>query len=131
MANDAETVSDPLAAHFSCTPKERAAFEIGIKLGSALHQYSGTPFRRAAVPTIEAAIAASIRSQPYVIEATATIVLPPAAGNGAYDYHVVDQHNLRLDVVVDYLGVRMRGRIEYLPERAYPLMTLHALAPNE
>ncbi len=121
------TKDDPLAGHFHCSARERAAFEAGIKLGSALHQYSGTPFRRAAAPTIEAAIAASIRSQPYVVDAKATIVLPRPTGDGEYDYHVVDQHNLRLDVLIDYMGVQVRGRIEYLDDRAYPLMTLHEI----
>ncbi|MEM3428929.1 MAG: dihydroneopterin aldolase family protein, partial [Thermoplasmatales archaeon] len=36
-------MNDPAAPYFSCSEKERAIFESGVKLGAIYHQYIGIP----------------------------------------------------------------------------------------
>src|SRR2546428_10945027 len=57
---------DPTRTHFAGTDRDRAAFEAGIKLGSILHQYVGTPLTAASAGSLERAIEAATRVQPLV-----------------------------------------------------------------
>src|SRR5207245_2976567 len=57
---------DPTREYFAGEDRDRAAFEAGIKLGSIVHQYVGTPLTSATAPSLERAIEASTRVQPLV-----------------------------------------------------------------
>ncbi|HIH69185.1 dihydroneopterin aldolase family protein [Methermicoccus shengliensis] len=48
------------------TPRERALFEAGIKLGALYHQFVGSPINKHTRPTMERAIEESISLQPFV-----------------------------------------------------------------
>src|SRR2546428_7136722 len=57
---------DPTRTHFAGTDRDRTAFEAGIKLGSILHQYVGTPLTSASAGSLERAIEAATPLQPPV-----------------------------------------------------------------
>ena len=57
---------DPTRAYFAGTDRDRAAFEAGIKLGSILHQYVGTPLTAVSAGPLERAIEAATGVQPLV-----------------------------------------------------------------
>ncbi len=57
---------DPAAKYFVCSESERACFEAGIKLGAIYHQYVGTPVSRESAESLEKAIEAGVRIQPFV-----------------------------------------------------------------
>ncbi|MBE6523878.1 MAG: hypothetical protein E7Z65_03265 [Thermoplasmata archaeon] len=67
---DRETLAN---SRFSCTPRERAVFEAGIKLATIYHQFVGTPVNLESVEKLEDAISRSIEVQPYVKSAEVTI----------------------------------------------------------
>jgi len=48
------------------TPRERALFEAGIKLGALYHQFVGSPINLSTRTTMERAIEESISLQPFV-----------------------------------------------------------------
>src|SRR2546422_8002456 len=58
--------ADPTRKYFAGTDRDRAAFEAGIKLGSIVHQYVGSPLTSATAPSLERAIEAATRGQPLV-----------------------------------------------------------------
>jgi hypothetical protein len=57
---------DSAAKYFACSESERACFEAGIKLGAIYHQYVGTPVSAESVDSLERAIEAGVRIQPFV-----------------------------------------------------------------
>src|SRR5467141_4970579 len=57
---------DPTCRYFAGTDRDRAAFEVGIKLGSILHQYVGTPVTHKNAAALEKAIEVSTQLQPLM-----------------------------------------------------------------
>ncbi|MCK4613309.1 MAG: dihydroneopterin aldolase, partial [Thermoplasmata archaeon] len=53
---------------FHITPRERATFEGGIKLGGIFHQFTGTPVSMESAESLERAIEEAVRAQPFVEE---------------------------------------------------------------
>ena len=53
-------------SRFSCTERERAVFEAGIKMATVYHQFVGTPVNLETVEKLEDTISRSIEVQPYV-----------------------------------------------------------------
>src|SRR6266550_3033590 len=66
LAGEESMPRDPTRTYFAGTDRDRAAFEAGIKLGSILHQYVGTPLTSASAGSLERAIEAATRVQPLV-----------------------------------------------------------------
>src|SRR3989442_4282979 len=57
---------DPTREYFAGADRDRAAFEVGIKLGSIVHQYVGAPLTSETAAPLERAIEAATRGQPLV-----------------------------------------------------------------
>src|SRR2546426_373210 len=68
---------DSTREYFAGTDRDRAAFEAGIKLGSIVHQYVGTPLTSATASSLERAIEAATRVQPLVERVRVPIDLKP------------------------------------------------------
>ena len=118
---------DPTRPYFAGTDRDRAAFEAGIKLGSLLHQFLGTPVTRKNVASLERAIEAAVRVQPLVQDVRVRIDRARLRIRGPYRYGILTEDLLRVDVTVRVGGSKAVAALRYVPELDYPLMYLKAI----
>ncbi len=118
---------DPTSAYFAGTDRDRAAFEAGIKLGSILHQYVGTPLTPASAGSLERAIEAATRVQPLVERVRVRIDRERMRIRGPYRYGVLTEDLLDVEVTVRIGAATAVGVLRYVPELDYPLMYLKAV----
>src|SRR2546422_10702974 len=83
--------ADPTRKYFAGTDRDRAAFEAGIKLGSIVHQYLGTPLTSETAPSLERAIQAATRGQPLVEPVRVRIDKERMRIRGPYKYGVMSE----------------------------------------
>ncbi len=126
-AADESMARDPTRAYFAGTDRDRAAFEAGVKLGSILHQYIGTPLTPATAGALERAIAAATRVQPLVEDVRVRIDRKRIRVRGPYRYGVLTEDLLDVDVTVHVGTARAVGALHYVPDLDYPLMYLKAI----
>src|SRR3989449_6318694 len=81
--------ADPTRKYFAGTDRDRAAFEAGVKLGSIVHQYVGTPLTPQTAPSLERAIEAATRGQPLVERVRVRIDKERMRTRGPYKYGVL------------------------------------------
>jgi hypothetical protein len=116
---------DPTRAYFAGTDRDRAAFEAGIKLGSILHQYMGTPLAASSVESLERAIEAATRVQPLVESVRVRIDRDRLRVRGPYRYGTLTEDLLDVEVTIRVGAERAVGVLRYVPELDYPLMYLN------
>jgi hypothetical protein len=118
-------MDDPAAHFFSCTDRERAIFEAGIKLGSIFHQYVGVPLNTNNMEAVEKAIKESVMVQPFVKDATVIIDRKKIEKRkGQYKYVTLSGEMMDISVKICYGESCVTGRMKYVPEMDYPLMYL-------
>ncbi|HYU07300.1 MAG TPA: dihydroneopterin aldolase family protein [Thermoplasmata archaeon] len=122
---------DPTRAYFAGTDRDRAAFEVGIKLGSIAHQYVGTPLNPSNVESLERAIEAATRIQPLVERVRVRIDRERLTIRGPYRYGVLTEDLLNVEVAVRVGGATAIGELRYVPEFDYPLMYLKDIGEPE
>ncbi|MGD0953776.1 MAG: dihydroneopterin aldolase family protein [Methanotrichaceae archaeon] len=105
------------------TNKEIAAFEAGIKLGALYHQFVGSPVSSKTADSLERAIKESISLQPYVRSVDVRIDRRMLVEN-AFGYGELEGRMIFAEVEIDYRGETVRARLEYDPDKNYPLMKL-------
>ncbi len=115
---------DPTRAYFAGTDRDRAAFEAGIKLGSILHQYVGTPVTRKNASSLERAIEAAARVQPLVEQVRVRIDRSRLRIRGPYRYGVLSEDMLDVQVKVRSGAATAVGVLRFVRELDYPLMYL-------
>jgi hypothetical protein len=115
---------DPTSAYFAGTDRDRATFEAGIKLGSILHQYLGTPLTRKTAGVLERAIEAGARVQPLVDDVRVRIDRKSIRLRGPYRYAVLTEDMLNIEVTIRVGHARAVGVLRYVPDLDYPLMYL-------
>ncbi len=103
--------------------KEIAAFEAGIKLGAMYHQFVGAPVSIETAKSLEKAIAKSISLQPYVASVEVRIDRDMVKEN-CYGYGELEGRMIQAQVEISYQGEVIKARLEYDPEKDYPLMRL-------
>ncbi len=117
-------------SYFDCTDNERAAFELGIKLGALFHQFIGTPVSSKNLEILEKAIEQTTERQAFVTKAEVKI-LPKDLENRTesvfFDYTTLSGDMLDVRVHVDFKGIKAVGRLEYISELDYPLMYIESL----
>ncbi len=114
---------DRAKKYFNCTASERAAFEAGIKLGTVYHQFVGTPISLDNVDALERAIEASLKVQPFVVDAKVRINREGMGRKGGfYKYLTLTGDMLDVELVVQYEDRVAICRLEYIEEMDYPLM---------
>ena len=118
---------DPTREHFAGTDRDRAAFEAGIKLGSIVHQYVGTPLTASTATSLERAIEAATRVQPLVERVRVRIDRKRMRIRGPYRYGVLTEDLLEVEISVRVGTVRAVGTLRYVPELDYPLMYLKSI----
>jgi len=115
---------DRTAALFAGTDKDRAAFEAGIKLGSILHQFVGTPVTPRSARDLERAIESATRSQPLVEDVRVRIDRKRLRVRGPYRYATVSEDVLVAEVAIRVGRAHAVGVLRYVPSLDYPLMYL-------
>ncbi len=114
---------DRAKKYFKCSPSERAAFEAGIKMGTVYHQFVGTPLSLENVDALEKAIEASLKVQPFVVDAKVRIDRKRIKKkSGFYKYLTLTGDMLDVDLVVQYEDKLAICKLEYIEEMDYPLM---------
>ena len=115
---------DSLAnSRFKCTPRERACYEAGIKMGTIYHQFVGTPVSLSNVSDLEKSIAEAIKVQPYVENAVVKIDRSGFVKDGdRYSYMSLTGEMIDAVVTICLDGVRVVSEMRYDAEMGYPLM---------
>ena len=110
-------------SRFACSPRERAVFEAGIKMGTIYHQFVGTPFNRATVESLERLIEKAISVQPYVESVKVRIDRSVFSdGSDRYSYCSLTGEMIDAVVTVSLEGTRVTAEMRYDAELDYPLM---------
>ena len=111
------------SSRFNCTPRERACYEAGIKMGTIYHQFVGTPVNLDTVGDLEKAIEKAICVQPYVESVKVSINRDYFTKDGDR-YSYVSLTGEMIDAVVTIIldGVRVVSEMRYDSEMGYPLM---------
>ncbi len=110
------------------TPRDRAAFEAGIKLGALYHQVVGFPIRNdpAVLSALEKALEKSFGCQPYVQHITVRIEpleREQQRGTGhPFAYSELRGEMLRVELTVAYQGVQVVAGLKFVPDLKFPLM---------
>jgi hypothetical protein len=117
-------VEDPAEKYFSSkvTRRDRAVFEAGIAIGTAVHQFVGTPLKSLEdVKVLEEFIKRSLMAQPCREHVEVKISAEFPKRPPPYDYATLRPEHLDLTVVVNYKGSRVKARLKYIPELGYTL----------
>ena len=98
--------------YFNCDPRERAAFEAGIKLASLYHQYIGSPVNPESVDHFEKAMEKGMMAQPYVKKAKVAIDRHLLnASLTPFGYCSLNERMLKAQVTVNYEDVEVRASL--------------------
>jgi hypothetical protein len=125
MRNSREAKAD---SYFSCSDSERAAFEAGIKLGTIYHQFVGVPLSIENVGTLEKAIEAGSKVQPFVEEVKVRIDRSMLKKKrGEYDYISLTGDMLDVTLTVKYKTATVQASMKYVKDMNYPLMCFKKL----
>lgn len=115
-------------SRFACTPRERAVFEAGIKMGTIYHQFVGTPFNRESVSDLERTIERTINVQPYVTDVSVSIDRSVFdRGDDTYSYVSLTGEMVDAKVTIGMGDTRVTAEMRYDPELDYPLMYISSV----
>jgi len=116
-------------SYFSCSDRERAAFEAGIKLGTIYHQFVGVPLSSKNVETLEKAIEAGSKVQPFVEDVKVRIDREKLRSkHGVYDYVSLTGDMLNVTLVVRYKTAMAKASMKFIEEMNYPLMFIENIS---
>ena len=114
--------------------RERAAFELGIKLGALFHISMGIPISKKVevLSSIEKALQDSISCQPYV--SSVSVKLPrdeiSEEKKHQYDYTTIVPENLKAEIIINFKNVNVKGNLEWNDDLNYPLMYISEIHDN-
>lgn len=105
----------------SVTPRDKAVFEAGIKLGALYHQFVGAPVSLKTVDSLEKAIEQSISVQPFVRGISVRIDRDMVRANlSSFGYTELKGPMLAVDAVIAYENYEVSAGMSLVD--AYPLM---------
>lgn len=111
------------AGRFSCTDRDRAAFEAGIKMGTVYHQFVGTPVNLGTVEALEEGIRSAISVQPYVESVKVSIDRSRFVRDGdRYSYVSLTGDMIDAVVTIKIGSSKVVAEMRYDSELGYPLM---------
>lgn len=111
------------SSRFSCTDRERALFEAGIKMGTIYHQFVGTPVNLDTVDSLEEGIARAISVQPYVVAVQISINRSSFVKDGdRYSYKSLTGEMIDAVVSIAVGDTRVTAEMRYDETLRYPLM---------
>lgn len=119
---------DPATSYFSCSDKERAIFEAGVKLGSIYHQYTGIPINDSNVEFLERAIEKAVSAQPFVTKVKVSIDRRKVGrSKPAYKYKTLLGDMMDVKINIKYGKALVEGRMAWVSSMKYPLMRFKVL----
>ncbi|MGC8562651.1 MAG: dihydroneopterin aldolase family protein [Thermoplasmata archaeon] len=119
---------DPATSYFSCSDKERAIFEAGVKLGSIYHQYTGIPINDSNVEFLERAIEKAVSVQPFVTRVKVSIDRRKVGkSRPAYKYKTLLGDMMDVTINIKYGKAVVEGRMAWVSSMKYPLMRFKVL----
>ncbi len=127
----------PEKNHFSpdISDRERACFEIGIKLGAIYHIMSGIPVssNEETIASIEKGIEAAIACQPYVKSVKINLDRKIIKGKKKtpFDYDEVTGKIIHAKVILEYEKVTVSGKIDWVEDLQYPLMYIEEISKKD
>ena len=111
--------------------RERACFEVGIKLGALYHILCGIPISSdpQVIESIEQGIEASISCQPYVKSVRININRDKIQGTKAteFDYDDLSGILIAAPVILEFKSVEITAKVEWIEELSYPLMFIEEI----
>lgn len=117
-------MEDPAEKYFTqkATPRDRAVFEAGIAIGTAVHQFVGTPMKTPEdARLLSEIIKRALLAQPCRESVEVHILFEQSQRPPPYNYTTLKSKSLDLRIVVNYKGVRVVARLRYIPELGYTL----------
>jgi hypothetical protein len=106
--------------------RERACFEVGIKLGALYHILCGIPISSnpEIIDSIEKGIEASISCQPYVKSVKININRSKIQGTKTteFDYDELSGALISATVVLEFNSIEITAKVKWIEELRYPLM---------
>ncbi|MCC6011223.1 MAG: dihydroneopterin aldolase family protein [Desulfurococcaceae archaeon] len=127
-------MEDPAAKFFSpkVTSRDRAVFEAGIAIGTAIHQFTGTPMRKPEdAEILEEAIKRALLAQPFREKVEVKINYEPPSRESPYNYSTLKARNMDLLVIVKYGSWRVTARLRYIRELDYTLAYIEDITMAE
>jgi hypothetical protein len=113
------------------TERERAAFEIGIKLGTLYHTLIGLPISSdpKIIKSIESGFEAAISCQPYVKNVKIQILKDKILGNKKheFDYDEIKGSIINAEVILQYKNTKIVAKLEWIEKLQYPLMFIEKI----
>jgi hypothetical protein len=123
MATSRSRREELAAKYFNCSPRERAVFEAGIKLGTIYHQFVGTPVCAANADILERAMEDGVKVQPFVKDVRVRIDRTALRKKrDEFDYQTLTGSMLDVTLVIQVENVRAVAEMRYVNELRYPLM---------
>ena len=111
--------------------RERASFEIGIKLGALYHILCGIPIssNTEVIDSIENGIEAAISCQPYVKSVKINIDREKIKGDKSteFEYDEITGKVINATVVLEYKSVEITAKVEWVEDLRYPLMFIEKI----
>ena len=115
--------------------RERACFEVGIKLGALYHIMCGIPISSniQVIDSIEKGIEASISCQPYVKSVNININRGKIQGTKAteFDYDELSGALIAATVVLEFKSIEIVAKVKWIEELEYPLMFIEKISSND
>jgi len=115
--------------------RERASFEIGIKLGALYHILCGMPVSTNSdvIDSIERGIEASISCQPYIKSVKLNINREQIKGDKSseFEYDEITGKHIEAKVVLEFKSVEIIAKIEWIEELKYPLMYIEKISNKD
>ena len=115
--------------------RERACFEVGIKLGALYHILSGIPINsdEKTIDSIERGFEAAISCQPFVKSVRIILDRNKIVGTkfSEFDYDEITGKIIRAEVVLKYENIEVIAKIDWIEEMQYPLMYIEKISELE
>jgi len=117
------------------TNRERACFEIGIKLGALYHILSGIPVSSnpEIIEAIERGIEASISCQPFVKSIEINLNRDKITGDKSseFKYDEISGKLITAKVIIEYESIEVIAKVEWIEDLQYPLMYIEKITKRE
>ncbi len=107
------------------SPRDRAVFEAGIKLGALYHQFTTTPISPITIESAERAIEESVSLQPFVRSVSVRIDREMVRSSlNEYGYCELDGKMLDVRLTTELDHTIVTAKLSYEKKLGYPLMKI-------